>query len=49
MQSLELILQESAARQKHLCPRQFLGARMSLIAGEELGLELSVCVFQKLA
>ena len=41
MQSLESILRESAARHKHLCPRQVLGARMSLLAGEMLGLELS--------
>ena len=40
MRSLELILQESAERHKHLCPRQVLGARMSLLAGEILGLEL---------
>ena len=40
MQSLESILRESAERHKHLCPRQVLGARMSLLAGEILGLEL---------
>src|SRR6266508_3642068 len=40
MQSLELILRESAKRHKHLCPRQVLGARMSLLAGEMLELEL---------
>jgi formylmethanofuran dehydrogenase subunit E len=40
MRSLESILRESAARHKHLCPRQVLGARMSLIAGEILGLDL---------
>ena len=40
MQSLELILRESAKRHKHLCPRQVLGARMSLLAGEAFGLEL---------
>jgi formylmethanofuran dehydrogenase subunit E len=40
MQSLELILQKSAEHHKHLCPRQVLGARMSLLAGELLGLEL---------
>ena len=40
MQLLELILQKSAERHRHLCPRQVLGARMSLLAGELLGLEL---------
>src|SRR6266508_7002086 len=40
MQSLELILRESAKRHKHLCPRQVLGARMSLLAGDMLNLEL---------
>jgi len=40
MQSLELILHESAKRHRHLCPRQVLGARMSLLAGEILGLDL---------
>ena len=40
MQCLELILRESAKRHKHLCPRQVLGARMSLLGGEYLELEL---------
>lgn len=40
MQSLELILHESAKRHKHLCPRQVLGARMALLAGEILQLDL---------
>lgn len=40
MQSLELILRESASRHKHLCPRQVLGARMSLLAAALLDLEL---------
>ncbi len=40
MRSLELILRQSAERHKHLCPRQVLGARMSLLAGEMLELEL---------
>lgn len=40
MQPLESILYESAKRHKHLCPRQVLGARMALLAGEVLGLEL---------
>jgi formylmethanofuran dehydrogenase subunit E len=38
MQSLDLILQESSRRHKHICPRQVLGARMSLSAGEILQL-----------
>lgn len=40
MQSLELILRESARRHRHLCPRQVLGARMGILAGEILKLEL---------
>ena len=40
MQSLDLILCESANHHKHLCPRQVLGAWMSLLAGEMLALEL---------
>jgi formylmethanofuran dehydrogenase subunit E len=40
MQPIELILRESAARHKHLCPRQVLGARMSLLAGQMLELDL---------
>jgi formylmethanofuran dehydrogenase subunit E len=40
MRSLALILQQSAERHKHLCPRQVLGARMSLFAAEMLELEL---------
>ena len=40
MPSLESILGESAKRHKHLCPRQVLDARMSLLAAELLGLEL---------
>ena len=38
--NLETILDESAKRHRHLCPRQVLGARMSLYAAELLGLEL---------
>ena len=34
------ILKRSAARHKHLCPRQVLGARMGLFAGELLGIDL---------
>jgi len=37
---LDDILSESASRHKHLCPRQVLGARMALYAGELLDLEL---------
>ena len=40
MQPLDSILYESAKRHKHLCPRQVLGARMALLAGEILSLEL---------
>ena len=40
MQSLESILQKSSKHHKLLCPRQVLAARMSLLAGELLGLEL---------
>jgi formylmethanofuran dehydrogenase subunit E len=39
MQTLEQILHESSKRHKHLCPRQVLGARMSLLAVEILKLE----------
>lgn len=34
------ILEKSAQHHRHLCPRQVLGARMGLMAGEVLGLEL---------
>lgn len=37
---LSEILAESSMRHRHLCPRQVLGARMVLYAGELLGLEL---------
>ncbi len=40
MRTLEEILQESAALHSHLCPRQVLGARMGLLAGRLLHLEL---------
>lgn len=40
MQSPELILRESAKRHRHLCPRQVLGARMGILAGEILKLDL---------
>lgn len=40
MNRLSDILQESSSRHKHLCPRQVLGARMGLLAGDLLSLEL---------
>ena len=40
MQRLEAILEISAATHRHVCPRQVLGARMGLLAGQTLGLEL---------
>ncbi|NJC98065.1 MAG: formylmethanofuran dehydrogenase [Anaerolineales bacterium] len=40
MWSLESILQESASRHRHLCPRQVLGARMALFASELFALDL---------
>lgn len=38
--TLETLLQHSAALHKHLCPRQVLGVRMGLYAGELLDLAL---------
>lgn len=40
MKSLLELLSQSAALHKHLCPRQVLGVRMGLLAGEILGLHL---------
>jgi formylmethanofuran dehydrogenase subunit E len=37
---LAALLAQSAALHKHLCPRQVLGARMGMLAGARLGLEL---------
>ena len=37
MKSLQTILQESAARHDHLCPRQILGARIGLVGLDTLG------------
>jgi formylmethanofuran dehydrogenase subunit E len=37
---LRTLLAESAARHAHLCPRQVLGVRMVLLAGETLGLKV---------
>ena len=38
MNDLEKLLQKSAEFHRHLCPRQVLGVRMGLFAGEILGL-----------
>lgn len=38
--SLETLLAQSEALHKHLCPRQVLGVRMGILAGEVLGLPL---------
>ncbi len=40
MNSLSQLLEASAALHRHLCPRQVLGVRMGLLAGEVLGLDL---------
>jgi formylmethanofuran dehydrogenase subunit E len=40
MTDLQHILEISAARHKHLCPRQVLGARIGLAGGVALGLDL---------
>ncbi len=40
MKPLELLLEESSALHRHLCPRQVLGVRMGMLAGEVLGLDL---------
>lgn len=40
MTDLQAILQVSAARHKHLCPRQVLGARIALAGAAVLGLAL---------
>ena len=40
MNKLGQLLQESANRHNHLCPKQVLGVRMGLYAGKLLGLEL---------
>ncbi len=40
MTSLNELLSRSAALHKHLCPRQVLGVRMGMLAGERLGLSL---------
>jgi formylmethanofuran dehydrogenase subunit E len=38
--TLEALLAASAAQHSHLCPRQVLGVRMGISAGQVLGLEL---------
>jgi len=40
MTSLDELLSRSAALHKHLCPRQVLGVRMGMLAGERFGLSL---------
>jgi formylmethanofuran dehydrogenase subunit E len=40
MSTLEVLLTTSAAQHSHLCPRQVLGVRMGMYAGQALGLEL---------
>ncbi len=40
MKPLETMLSESAARHRHLCPRQVLGVRMGLLAGRLLEVDL---------
>lgn len=37
---IETLLEKSAALHRHLCPRQVLGVRMALLAGDLLGLAL---------
>lgn len=38
--TLSELLDQSSALHRHLCPRQVLGARMGMLAGELLGLDL---------
>lgn len=40
MSDLQTLLEISSSRHSHLCPRQVLGARMGLFAGDVLGLTL---------
>jgi formylmethanofuran dehydrogenase subunit E len=40
MRDLETLLAESSAHHNHVCPRQVLGVRMGLLAGELLDIEL---------
>lgn len=40
MEALQTLLERSAQRHSHLCPRQVLGVRMGMLAGELMGLDL---------
>jgi formylmethanofuran dehydrogenase subunit E len=40
VKNLQYLLDQSAARHHHLCPRQVLGVRMGMLAGKVLGLDL---------
>src|SRR5512142_1649492 len=40
LEPLASLLEESASLHHHLCPRQVLGVRMGMLAGEILGLDL---------
>jgi hypothetical protein len=40
MNTLDALLEATAARHAHLCPKQVLGARMGLLAGALIGIEL---------
>jgi formylmethanofuran dehydrogenase subunit E len=40
MDRLKILLDRSAERHSHLCPRQVLGVRMGILAGELLCLDL---------
>ena len=40
LERLAPLLEQSAAMHQHLCPRQVIGVRMGLLAGELLGLDL---------
>ncbi len=40
MSILQSLLEESAAHHNHLCPRQVLGVRMGLLAGNLLGIDV---------
>ena len=40
MKAIGELLQASAERHRHLCPRQVLGVRMGVLAGQLLGLDL---------
>jgi len=40
MKTIQTLLDESAARHSHLCPRQVLGVRMGMLAADLLGIDL---------